>query len=277
MTVYNGSVGIGEPAPVRPLHVVGSEVHSGGGGAGFSFMNRDANASFVDGVGSRWVLYSLSGIARLWSSGDRLLVSPAEGNIGVRGMHPLVGLPTGWGGGVHTWDVYAEGTVGCGQNGALKSWMNSGGALFATTKNFVIDHPLDPTAHLVHAAIEGPEHGVYYRGEGRLTDGNAVVELPRYFESLCRTDGRTIQVTARLDGDAEPGQLGAGDIVDGRFAVRGADATPKDQRFYWEVKAIRSDVDGLDVEPNRDAFAAVSGAPTGPPGEGDGHEEASDA
>lgn len=32
------------------------------------------------------------------------------GNIGVRGYDPNVGLPNGWGGGVHTWDIAVNGT-----------------------------------------------------------------------------------------------------------------------------------------------------------------------
>jgi hypothetical protein len=38
-------------------------------------------------------------------------------NIGTRGADPYAGLPSGWGGGVHTWDVYAQGTIGVGPSG----------------------------------------------------------------------------------------------------------------------------------------------------------------
>jgi len=31
-----------------------------------------------------------------------------------------------------------------------------------------IPHPKDPSKTLVHAALEGPEVGLYYRGEGQL-------------------------------------------------------------------------------------------------------------
>lgn len=39
----------------------------------------------------------------------------------------LTKTPQGWGGGMQTWDVYSEGTVGVGKDGNLISFMNSGG------------------------------------------------------------------------------------------------------------------------------------------------------
>ncbi len=37
----------------------------------------------------------------------------------ISGFDPSEGLPSGWGGGVHTWDVYAEGTIAAGNNGHI--------------------------------------------------------------------------------------------------------------------------------------------------------------
>jgi len=39
--------------------------------------------------------------------------------------------PGGWGEGVHSWDVYANGTVGAGVDGNLSTYMNSGGNMYA--------------------------------------------------------------------------------------------------------------------------------------------------
>jgi hypothetical protein len=73
----NLSIGIGASQAQRTLHVEGSEIHSGGPGGGFSFMNR-GTAGFVNspGAGERWVWYALGGSARLWSGGDKLTISP---------------------------------------------------------------------------------------------------------------------------------------------------------------------------------------------------------
>jgi hypothetical protein len=39
--------------------------------------------------------------------------------IGTNGYSPDTGYPTGWGGGVHTWDVYAEGSIATGRGGQI--------------------------------------------------------------------------------------------------------------------------------------------------------------
>lgn len=283
LTISAGNVGINETNPQHTLQVTsGNEVHSGGTGAGFSFANRSYNGGALGDVGnyagSRWVWYAATGSnfvapggqtitspgqARLWTSGDVLTVG-SEGNIGVRGYDPHNGLPPGWGGGVHTWDLYAEGTVGAGQNGALLAYMVSNGTMVAKVKPFLIEHPLDQERDLIHAAVEGPEHGVYYRGEARLEDGRTTIELPRYFEALCRVEGRTVQLTPRVeDEQRRPGILGATTIRDGAFTVLAGAETAPDQAFYWEVKAVRADVDELEVEPLHGAspLLAPAGAP----------------
>ncbi len=63
------------------------------------------------------------------SSGDVTVA----GKIGTSGFSPTSGYPSGWGGGVHTWDVYAQGTVGAGPSGGpLKAYLNSAGDIGAT-------------------------------------------------------------------------------------------------------------------------------------------------
>jgi hypothetical protein len=70
-----GNVGIGATGLSRKLHVQGSEIHSGGGGGGYSFGNRET-ATFVEAPsgGERWVWFASGGKARLWSGGDKLSV-----------------------------------------------------------------------------------------------------------------------------------------------------------------------------------------------------------
>jgi len=83
LTVTSGRIGIGTAAPMRALHVEPDEIHSGGSGGGFSFGNRET-VGLVNSPtnGERWVLYSTGGIARLWSGGDKLFVTP-KGSVGV--------------------------------------------------------------------------------------------------------------------------------------------------------------------------------------------------
>src|SRR5215211_1653400 len=88
-------VGIGTNAPNRTLHVQPSEIHSGGGGAGYSFGNRQTTA-FVEtpAAGERWVWYANGGTARLWSGTDKLAVTPA-GNVGIGTTEPITDLQLG--------------------------------------------------------------------------------------------------------------------------------------------------------------------------------------
>jgi hypothetical protein len=128
-------------------------------------------------------------------------------------------------------------------------------------KNFIIDHPLDPSRYLVHATLEGPEGAVYYRGSAHLDHGRAEIALPSYFEALTRRDGRTVQLT-NIDGFdpiAVLRQDGAS-VRDGRFVV-GSSNAESTQAFDWEVKAVRADGPPLVAEPRRDEIAVAGFGP----------------
>jgi hypothetical protein len=130
----------------------------------------------------------------------------------------------------------------------------SGNLSVAGTKAFAVNHPVDADRMLlIHATLEGPECAVFYRGQGRLESGRAEVRLPDYFEALTRSEGRTVMLTPCCEDD-EPvvSMLAASGIVDGRFTVRAADDRNQRQRFYWEVKAIRADVERLEAEQPKD-------------------------
>lgn len=96
----------------------------------------------------------------------------------------------------------------------------------------------------MHSALEGPEVGVYYRGEARLVNGSAGITLPPYFEALTRKDQRTVQLTP-IGGSTLLYE--ATEVEGGTFTVR-ADSGNSAQRFYWEVKAVRADLAPLVVE-----------------------------
>jgi hypothetical protein len=123
------------------------------------------------------------------------------------------------------------------------------GTLSAGTKSFRITHPLDDEKWLVHGSLEGPEYGVYYRGEGVTVDSWAEVELPDYFEALTMQEGRTVYLTPFFEDDTELcSTVAASRVKDGRFKVWSA--LPA-QKFYWMVMAVRGDVPELVVEQER--------------------------
>jgi hypothetical protein len=190
-----------------------------------------------------------------------VIVSPAWGGTGNllvqgRGGWPDdLPLPPWSGGGIGSWDIFARGAVYVGNdpaNPAIRLVPNG-------TKQFVIDHPLDPDRQtLAHACIEGPEAAVYYRGEGRLVGGTARVELPEYFEGIARPDGRTVMLTPVSAVDEPVTVLAATPVAGGGFDVRAADCRNPNQRFCWEVKAVRADVERLKVESVKNAASLKS-------------------
>jgi hypothetical protein len=55
---------------------------------------------------------------------------------------------------------------------------------YDTSKTFVIEHPIDKNKYLIHACLEGPEAGVYYRGISTITENYVDVYLPEYVNKL---------------------------------------------------------------------------------------------
>jgi hypothetical protein len=164
---------------------------------------------------------------------------------------PSGGSHSQWTGSVEGPCIYGAtgGVLGTTANGEKITlyWDSNGnvrvrGYIAAETKFFRIDHPLKPDHELFHGCVEGPENGVYYRGEAQLVAGEARVLLPEYFEALTRKEGRTVQLTAK---GKQPFLLSYEDVADGAFRVCG---TKSDGRFAWEVKAVRADVSVLAVE-----------------------------
>lgn len=66
------------------------------------------------------------------------------------------------------------------------------GSFAATTKSFVIPHPLDAAKTLRYGSLEGPENGVYVRGRAQT----AVVALPDYWSALVNAESLTVSLTS---------------------------------------------------------------------------------
>jgi hypothetical protein len=107
----------------------------------------------------------------------------------------------------------------------------------ASAKTFVIDHPVDKDKLLVHACLEGPEAGVYYRGRGEIVNGERVeIELPQYVNTLC-TD-LTIQLTPIYNGNNSNITLYTSDVENNKFTVYSS----KNIKFFWIVHGKRSNI-----------------------------------
>jgi hypothetical protein len=119
-------------------------------------------------------------------------------------------------------------------------------------KSFVIDHPNESNKFLVHACLEGPEAGVYYRGKAAIQNGESVViKLPDYVENLAKNF--TVHITEIYD-EATKGlvnPLKTTEVVNNQFKVYGNNGV-----FFWIVYGERL---SIDVEPSKSTTVYGSG------------------
>lgn len=111
-----------------------------------------------------------------------------------------------------------------------------GNLLVHGSKNFQIDHPLDPeNKYLEHAAIESSEVLNQYSGNVVLdSSGEGIVEFPDWFAAI-NVDFR-YQLTAV--GAPGPGLYVAKEIVDRSFTIAGG---MPGMKVSWQVTARRND------------------------------------
>jgi hypothetical protein len=107
-------------------------------------------------------------------------------------------------------------------------------------KSFIIDHPTDSNKYLIHSCLEGPEAGVYYRGESEMKNGQIEIELPNYVSHISKEF--TVNITHIYTGFFC--NLSTSEIVNNKFMVYSSVQEPV--KFYWHVYAKRHDIE---VEP----------------------------
>jgi hypothetical protein len=130
----------------------------------------------------------------------------------------------------------------------------SANATSAGSKTFVIDHPNDKDRYLVHACLEGPEAGVYYRGKAVIPEeeSSVIIQLPNYVNNLA-TDF-TIQTTPIYDKDTTaPIVYRVTEVIDGKFVVFGPPG-----KFFWHVYGKRVDIE---VEPRKSNVTVKGSGP----------------
>jgi len=246
----NGNVGIGTTSPVYPLQVQktssGPAIMIGGGYPGqprLQIYGLDADANAWMGLGADMgggpyehsIYYSLGS-----SNNGKLTFGTFDGSSYSEKMR-----------------ITATGNVGIG-TASPTYLLQVNGSFAATSKNFDIKDPRynNEKRRLAHSTLEGPEIGVYYRGEAKLHDGIAVVTLPPYFEALTRPVNRTVLLTAKFDSnDVNLCSVAASAVSEGKFIIKAygvPDSSSCNHGIYWEVKAERSDIEKLKVEQTRD-------------------------
>jgi hypothetical protein len=233
----NGNVGIGTTAPAYVLDVSGN--------ARFSEII-DKNGSFGDIYN---ILTATDGFGYNWTS-------PSDIKVGSAAV-------------VDTWLAISEGSsdvvyqpsngnVGigyeAGQAGAYKLDVNGDirvtGQIYDANnqpKTFIIDHPVDNEKYLVHACLEGPEVGVYYRGHSHFNSNETqtTITLPPYVKAFAYDF--TINITAINDDGPSIFNLSSSRINNGQFTVYrlpllGKDTLTQISYFDWTVFAKRNDI-----------------------------------
>ncbi len=123
---------------------------------------------------------------------------------------------------------------------------------YDTSKTFVIDHPTNPSKYLVHACLEGPEAGVYYRGRATIAEGSSYVtiRLPEYVAAFA-TDF-TVQATP-IYSVAEPTVKGVTEVENGEFTLYGTPGS-----YFWLVHGLRQ---AINVEPDKDSVNVKGDGP----------------
>ncbi len=251
----SGNVGIGTTTPTEKLHINGNV--NVNGAITSSALGTAVNGSAVVGYGVR-------GVAGIGAGIYGELTNPANGNAGEFNGNVLIrdgfAIKNSSGGGTPN--------LNDGDNNIWFNWTGSGFEVWVdasrivtfnntgTTKNFIIDHPDYPKEkYLVHTTLEGPENGVYYRGKGKLINGEASIQLPAYFNSLTKDGSATVILTAV---GKEPYLLSYDEFDEKSFKVYGTEPTGE---FSWEVKAERQDVNDLLVEPNKSDITVYGNGP----------------
>jgi len=111
-----------------------------------------------------------------------------------------------------------------------------------TVKPFNIPHPTKEGKRLVHACLEGPENGVYFRGT--IKDCN-VINLPDYWDGLVDVDSISVHLTPMgCWQDLFVERINWGKQV----IVKSASGGPVNA--YYTINATRKDVAPLPVEMN---------------------------
>jgi len=223
------------PAAIIGLGPVGDAINAVGraigiwgdasqGGAALKAGIWGTAGAFAPGAPTRQIgvvgQYSFEGVGvhgQAWMGAlFNIILPPAGTDVGVFGS---VGNAAGFG----------------GLAGLFDGNVNIAGTMTATFKAFLIDHPQKPATHyLRHFCAEGPEPNTLYRGTVTLNaQGEAIVELPSYFEALnadfsyhltCIGDYAPVYIKQKIQGN--------------RFVIAGG---KPGMEVSWLVVARRND------------------------------------
>jgi trimeric autotransporter adhesin len=240
-----------------------SSASTGVYGSGATGLYGQGGTTGVSGIGSSYGVYGYGngtgpGVYGTGNSGltgvEGVGLGAGTGVYGSSGSGPGVYATSSTGG----WavDAYGSGSatgVLAGSADGYAGWFNGNvtveGTLYASTKDFKIDHPLDPAnKYLFHASVESSEMMNIYTGNVTTdTQGEATVQLPEWFEAL-NTDFRYQLTVIGVFAQA----IVAHEIEQHQFQIR---TSMPNVKVSWQVTGVRQDAYAkahpLQVEQNK--------------------------
>ncbi len=241
-------IGIG---PESPTGTGGTGIE-GAGGRSREFGNGGQGGTGVKGFGGDSTLgltgtggpgvHGIGGVGKnvmgygVWGTGGRRTGEPGPGGIGVLALGGDA-HGAGFVGGAGLSAVGGEGIDG-GITGPAASFLGSvdvTGNLSKGGGSFKIDHPLDPeNKYLYHSFVESPDMKNIY--DGNVTtdaNGEAVVEMPDYFEAL----NRDFRYQLTVIGSFAQAMV-AEKIKGNQFRIK---TNAPNTEVSWQVTGIRQD------------------------------------
>jgi len=116
--------------------------------------------------------------------------------------------------------------------------ITSDGTIRARVKSFDIPHPTRKGKRLVYGALEGPEHGIYCRGESKELQ----VLLPPEWRAMVDKKGISVQITPI--GEWQPLYFKK---FHSNWIHFGCGDDRENVHFFWEIKGERTDVPSLET------------------------------
>ncbi len=253
-----GNVGIGTTSPSWPLHVPSSRWHTGHftSDCDSSYGTHVIHSEFTgSGEYNAVAVYGESRPADRYGTGGSFVggQTGVEGVVSAQGTH-ITHVYEGvagyvFGGSGSNWGVigHASGSgtnisvYGCGDSatanyaGYFYGNVQVTGTINKGAVGFQIDHPLDPeNKYLHHSGVESPDMMNVYNGNVVLdARGEAVVELPDYFEAL----NRDFRYQLTCIGGFAPVYISQ-KISGNQFTIAGG---VPGMEVSWQVTGIRHD------------------------------------
>jgi hypothetical protein len=208
-----------------------------GGDAGrIEVTDGDSPVIVADGAGREIAITgklrvesSSGGVKSNWNVSAQASAAGPDTNVGIWGHAAGENLETNYG-------IYGSTGRSCyGWAGYFAGNVRATGHLFEGGSGFCIDHPDRPeNRYLYHCSVESPDMKNVYDGVISLdASGEAIVELPGYFESL----NMEFRYQLTCLGEFAPVYI-AREISGNSFAIAGGKPGMK---VSWQVTGIRKD------------------------------------